>query len=275
MTRITPTTGPQGICRRGASLLEIIGCVLAVAVGVWLGARFLGLDLHAAAYTALSETEILEKLPEDLQLTPPPGMEPLSPQEQAVALSAELDELRKEVAQLNKDAEMGITSLSVDSAGQLPPGLLARRQDTLAFWSQLGGIRDEVDRIQASADEALNQQNVYQVLEIRKRAYEFGAKAVEVAMSDNVDPQALQFAEQLMAWYKNGAALYGEAMNVWQGEHMPLGGVSNDALLEKVQQQHDNEALLLFQKSGRLCEVLFRRYRVAFPEINDPTISQN
>jgi hypothetical protein len=256
-------------------MLEITACILAVAVGVWVGARYLGLNLHAAAYSALNETDLMDKLPNEWRLAPPPGMEPLSAEQQALALSAELEELRHKVAQLNEEAELEMAPLSVDTTANLHPQLLKRRQHTLAFWSQLGGIREEVERLQASAEEALNQRNVYQVLEIRRRAYQYGAKAVQVAMTDEVDPQALQFAEQLVAWYEHGSDLYGEAMNVWQGEHPPVGGLSSDQLLEQVQQQHDNEALLLFQKSGRLCEVLFRRYQVAFPDIDDPTIKRN
>ncbi|WP_425400618.1 hypothetical protein [Aeoliella sp.] len=256
--------------RRAASLLEITACIVAVAVGLWLGARYLGLDLHAAAYTALNETEVMDQLPEGWRLAPPPGMEPQTAEEEALALTAELEALRFKVAHLNEESAEDAPEIKIEAA-DLPPELLKRRQGTLAFWSQLGGIREEVDRLQSSADEALNQQNVYQVLEIRRQAYLYGAKAVKVAMSENVDPQALQFAEQLVGWYQHGADLYGEAMNVWQTQHMPPGGLSSDQLLEQVQQQHDNEALLLFQKSGRLCEVLFRRYQVAFPDIDDST----
>ncbi len=261
--------------RRGVSLLEVTACILAVAIGVWLGARYLGLNLHAAAFTALTETELMDQLPADWRMDPPPGMEPLTDEQQSLALSTELEELRMEVAQLNEDADLGISPLPIEPSGNLHPELLQRRQHTLAFWSQLGGIREEVDRLQASADDALNQRNVYQVLEVRRRAYQYGARAVEVAMSDAVDPQALQFAEQLIAWYEHGAELYGEAMSVWQGDNLPVGGLSSDQLLEQVQQQHDNEALLLFQKSGRLCEVLFRRYQVAFPEIDDAMPNRN
>ncbi|WP_442482011.1 hypothetical protein [Aeoliella sp. SH292] len=261
--------------RRGVSLWEITGAIVAVVAGVWLGARYLGLDLHAAAYTALNDTEINERLPEGWRLAPPVGMEPQTPQQQAVALTAELEEIRHEVAQLNSESAAEQAAFTVDPAGKLHPDLIARRQHTLAFWSQLGGIREEVDRLQLSADEALNQNNVYKVLEIRRRAYLYGAKAVKVAMSDKVDPQALHFAEQLRGWYQHGADLYGEALNVWQAQHVPSEGLSSDQLLDRIQKQHDNEALLLFQKSGRLCEVLFRRYQVAFPVINEPGSGAN
>ncbi len=268
MFKTTPSNGR----RFGVSLLELTACILAVAVGVWLGARYLGLNLHAAAYTAVTETKINDQLPEGWKLTPPAGMEPLTADEKAVALNAELEALRYDVSLLSDDKESIETPLPPDAGGDLPPDLLARRQHTLAFWSQLGGIREEVDRLQAAAEDSLTHQNVYQVLEIRRRANQYGAKAVEVAMHDAVDPLALQFAEHWIDWYKHGADLYGEAMSVWQGDHPPVGGLSSDQFLEQVQQQHDNEARLLFQKSGRLSEVLSRRYQVAFPEIDDPTV---
>ena len=267
MTKIRTSTHDSQ--RRAASLLEVTGCVLAVVVGVWLGARYLGLDLHAAAYTTLTDYEVMDTLPEGWRLTPPAGMEPLTHEQQSLALTAELETLRKEVGELSSDAALEETPLTVEVDTSMHPKLLERRQQTLAFWSQLGGIRDEVQRLQAQADEALNEQNVYKVLELRRRSYLYGAKAVELAMSDDVDPQALQFAEQLISWYEHGAELYSEAIHVWQGS-ASSGGVVSDQLLEQVQRQHDNEAMLLFQKSGRLCEVLFRRYQVAFPRIEEP-----
>lgn len=270
MNAITTTIGRRDRYDRcGASLLEITGLLVALGVGVWLGARYLGLDLHAAAFTALTKTEVMDQLPEGWRLAPPPGMEPKTPEQESLALSAELEAIRQDVARLSEENADAPAPLTVEQVANLPPDLRERRQHTLAFWSQLGGIRDEVDRLQASADEALNQQNMYKVLEVRRRAYLYGSRAVELAMHDSVDPQALQFAEQLKGWFQHGADLYGEAMRVWEGQHLAAQGISSDQLLEQVQQQHANEALLLFQKSGRLCEVLFRRYQVAFPDIEE------
>jgi len=262
--------------RQGATLLEIIGCVLAVGVGVWLGARFLGINLETAAYTALAQTEMIDKIPEGFRPKPPEGMEPLSEEAQEAQLLSELNSIRREVAILSKaELDQSSQELTPVVGRKVHPEIAERRQHTLAFWSRLGGIRSEVDKLQLAADEALNQNNVYGVLEIRKRAYEYGSKAVKAAKHNQVDAQALQFADQLMAWYEHGAELYGEALNVWQSQHLSAEGLSSDQLLEQVQRQHDNEAMLLFQKSGRLCEVLVRRYQVAFPEIEEPATLTN
>ncbi len=260
--------------RRGISLLESIGCVLAVVAGVWLGARVLGLDLQGAAYVALTEAELMEQLPPEWRPAPSADAIPLSVDAQESALRQELDEIFRDVAVLKEEG--GLLSEVAFSATALPapnlhPDLAARRQQTLAFWSRLGGVRAEINKLQQSAEEAVNEQNVYEVLEIRRRAYVYGAKAVEAAMKENnqVDTQAIQFASQLVQWYEGGAELYAEAIKVWQGQRLAPEGLATDEVLDQVRQQHDNEALLLFQKSDRLCEVLVRRYQVAFPEIEN------
>ena len=260
--------------RRGASLLEITACILAVAVGVWLGAQYLGLDLHSAAYTALSEADMIDQMPEDWRMAPPESQEPLSDEQQALALSAELEELRREVASLNDNAAAA-TAKFAEQSGQLSPEQLKLRKQTLGFWSRLKGVRDEVVRLQMTADDAINEQNVYKVLEVRRRAYAYGSKAVKAAMTEGVDPEALQFAELMIAWFDDGDELYDEAMKLWQGEHPPVGGLASDQSLEQAQQHHENQSRLLFQKSERLRDMLVERYHVAFPNIAAPAGGQN
>lgn len=255
----------QGYSRRGMSLLEVLGCIMAVVVGLWVGAQYLGLNLHTIAYTTLDETEVLDKLPEPIRPQPPAGLEPVPFEERQRQLNEELEALRLDLAVLEQqkvDLEPGGHTGAADAnAGELE----ARRQETLEFWSRLGEIRLEVEQIQESAQMAASEQNVWKVLEIRQRANQYGAKAVEAAMADVVDPQALQFAKQLVGWYQQGADLYGEAMKVWQGQHELDKSVPQDHALDQARKQHDNEALLLFQKGGRLREMLIRRYQVPFP----------
>jgi hypothetical protein len=250
------------LCRRGVSLLEVLGCILAVGLGLLLGARYFGINLHSVAYSTLNETEILEKIPNEWRPAPPEG-EVLSPEEREQMLREELEALKGDVARLEQEADSLLPITSEDSAQASE--LAERRQKTLAFWSRLGEIRMEVERIQESAQQAASEKNVWKVLEIRRRAYLYGTKAIDAATVDVVDPQALQFAKQLSGWYKQGAELYGEAMKVWQGQELAREGLASDQLLDKARQQHDNEALLLFQKGGRLREVLIRRYQVPFP----------
>lgn len=250
--------------RRGVSLLEVLGCIMAVGCGLWLGAQYLGINLHSVAYTTLNDAEIIEKIPSEWRPAPPEG-ELVSLEEREQLLREELDALKGDVARLEQERNDSLpgeaTSHDLAHEGELAD----RRHKTLTFWSRLGEIRLEVERIQESAQQAASEQNVWKVLEIRQRAYLYGTKAIDAATVDVVDPQALLFAKQLSGWYKQGAELYGEAMKVWQGQELAREGLASDQLLDKARQQHDNEALLLFQKGGRLREVLIRRYQVPFP----------
>jgi hypothetical protein len=47
--------------RRGLTVLEFVGCVIAIVGGAWLGALYLGVDVRRLAYTALAEAELLER----------------------------------------------------------------------------------------------------------------------------------------------------------------------------------------------------------------------
>lgn len=259
--------------RQGVSLLEALGCILAVTAGLWLGAYLLGFNVQMLAYSALADSPIIEQIPKDWRPAPPKGMELPTPEELAAELRNELHELRLEVARLQQEPQLpeaeNLTPPATDSSDG---SIAARRQETLAFWLRLGEIRTEVERLQSSAEEALNQQNVWKVLEVRRRAYAYGAKAVKAAKHDVVDPQALQFAKQLSAWYQQGGELYSEAMNVWQSQHLPPEGLPSDQWLNQARQQHDNEAMLLFEKGGRLREVLIRRYQIAFPDLAEDSV---
>ena len=45
--------------------MEVLTSLLAVAGGLWIGAQYYDVDLNGAAYQALDETQLLEKLPPD------------------------------------------------------------------------------------------------------------------------------------------------------------------------------------------------------------------
>ena len=60
MRKHQATRTQQSIARRhGLSLLEILSCIAALAGGVWLGALYLGVDVHTLVRGALVEAKIL------------------------------------------------------------------------------------------------------------------------------------------------------------------------------------------------------------------------
>ena len=82
------------------SILEFVGCSLALVGGLWLGAIYLGIDVRHATYDALSESKLMEKVPEDWR---PEGMAPEeapTSAELAASVQNELVSLRQEITTL-------------------------------------------------------------------------------------------------------------------------------------------------------------------------------
>ena len=50
--------------RAGMSILEFVGCSLALVGGLWLGAIYLGVDVRQATYVALADSKLMDTVPE-------------------------------------------------------------------------------------------------------------------------------------------------------------------------------------------------------------------
>ena len=99
-------------------MLEFIGCVIAVVGGIWLGAMYLGVDLRRVAHEALSDAELLEKVPENWR--------PVGPEEEHMTREQLVATLRQELSGLRTE----ITSLRT---GEYEQGNDARPDDTASF----------------------------------------------------------------------------------------------------------------------------------------------
>src|SRR4051812_34841470 len=98
------TVRPQILAPRkcrpaGLTTLEFVGCLLAVVGGAWIGALYLGVNVKHVAYSALSESRLLEKVPKDWR----PGADDgqvVTREELATALHEELGTLRNQICAL-------------------------------------------------------------------------------------------------------------------------------------------------------------------------------
>ena len=265
------SSAPTRLQRRGLSLTELLGCIAAVTIGVGVGAYFLGVDLHVAAYRALEENDVIDQLPPELQdaiPVPASELEPeLPPDEVDANLRGELDALRLEVARLSRLASEGETDVDDRSSLLATPDSAERGELTVVYWSRLHDISTEVSELLEVSQRLLNEQNVWQVLEVRRRAHHYAANAIEAINADGVDPQALVFADQVKAWYVRGGDLYQQAGDTWESQ---VGGTAGRAeeLLAKGRRQLQEEALLLADQSQRVGELLDRRYGAKFEPIS-------
>ncbi|HEX3601673.1 MAG TPA: hypothetical protein VHU84_16085 [Lacipirellulaceae bacterium] len=254
--------------RLGLTTLEFMGCLIAVVGGAWLGALYLGVDVKTAAYTALSQSQLLNKMPKEWR--PDAPQDKVVTREQLVtALHEELGTLRNQITALQtgkNESVAGVTTQSTsDSTSQLPT-----KDRTLAYWTRLNEIALGEADLQKDAESAFNASNAAKVFAIKGRISRFAAKAVEAVPTQEIDEAALKFGRQLQLWYEGGGELYERAVRIWE---TPMGQQARAKLNDEWKQadlQHHNEAKLVNDKAIAVRSTIGRIYGVDFPEFAKP-----
>lgn len=257
---------PRRDRREGLSLLEFIGCLIAIIGGAWLGAIYLGVDVRRAVYNAMAQSDVLDKVP--------PAWRPAQPdesftREQMVAtLREELGTLRSELADLRRGEQPPAESRPAPRP-DVPAEPQASKANTLAYWNRLQDIVLGEAGLQQEADTALTEASAARVFALKGRISRFAAKAVAVIPDDEVDASALQLGKQLEEWYDEGGVLYERAAGIWQ---LPSAGQRTHLTKRwtPAELHHRNEAKLLSDKAATLREVLSRRFGVEFPPLTAP-----
>lgn len=256
-------------CRAGLSALEFVGCVIAVVGGMWLGAIYLGVDMRRVAHEALSDSELLEKMPEDWR--------PIAPEDEVVTreqlvstLRQELSGLRSEITSLREGDHGGDTRLAAGAQGQTKKSATsggASKEKTLTYWNRLIEIAGGEAALQADAATAFNDANAAKVFAIKSRISRFAAKAVEAVPQEGVERSVVQFGRQLNVWYERGGELYEKAVHIW--ESTSAGSQSRAQLNEewgRAELQHRNETRLLDEKASAVRSAASRTFGLEFPE---------
>jgi hypothetical protein len=254
--------------RTGLTTLEFVGCLIAVVGGAWLGALYLGVNVKNVAYTALRESQLLDKVPKQWQ--PAPAENQVVTREELVAtLHEELGSLRNQISSLRtgkSETPIGdITATTTNNDGSLPT-----KERTLAYWSRLNEIALGETDLQQDAESAFSAENAAKVFAIKGRISRFASTAVEAVPTDGVDEQAVKFGRRLKLWYEHGDELYERAVRIWE---TPMGPQARTQLNEEWKQadkQRRNESALILQKAAAVRGSVSRIYGVEFPEFAKP-----
>lgn len=265
----------QSPFRRGLTTLEFVGCVIAVVGGMWLGAIYLGVDLRRVAHEALSDAEVLDKVPENWR--------PVAPEEEhmtraqlVATLRQELSGLRGEIISLRTSENSAgqdetATETSASTSGGTPATPRESKEKTLAYWNRLNEIASGQAALQNDAASAFNESNAAKVFAIKSRISRFAAKAVEAVPHDGVDRTATHFGRQLVVWYDRNGELYDKAVRIW--ETTSAGSQGRAQLNEewsRAELQRRNETRLLDEKASAVRSELSRRFGQEFPEFAQP-----
>jgi len=258
--------------RRGLSKIELLGCLGAVAGGVWIGAQYLNLDLHGAAYQALDETELLTRIPEEWRPVNPdcPDGDCPSKEEVRVAeltrLRSELEDLRFEVARLawnNPDL-----SEELAASAKLSDEQIATRDRTQAYWQDLTQIVFDVTSIQERVAPFTGTAEHSRALAVRRRALEYGQHAAGLLSPEGVDPQAVATGVRISEWLGHGAQTLQQALELRGSQAVAGRAVPAAAVWAQTEAELQKRTELVRRKSRETAAYLTTRYFVAFPPLD-------
>lgn len=258
--------------RNGLSVLEFIGCLMALVGGIWLGAIYLGIDLHRVAFVALTESKLINQVPESWRPATPESEKTPNQAELAASVQNELAALRGEITSLRES--QGAQAAAVQPASQEKSSTSAKtaslenaQQASLEYWTQLAEIVHRQYTLQLDAEQSATEGNATKVAALKGRVSRLSATAIEALKTENVDRAIATFGTELAAWYESGADLYDEAVQVWGAS---AGGQGNPQLAKEWQQaklQFDNEGQLLRGRARTLRDTLTQQFGVEFPPL--------
>jgi hypothetical protein len=274
---VKAATNSMGKVRRGGlTVLEFVGCVIAVVGGAWLGALYLGVDVRHVAHTVLSESELLDKVP--------PQWRPTDPKDNPMTRDQLVTMLREEFGALRQD----LTTLQTGASGQTaespgprttssgnPSLQQATKDKTRAYWLRINDIALGEAALQQDAESAANGANSARVFAIKARISRFAAKSVEAVPNDGVDESVVQFGRQLAQWYEHGGELYERAVQIWESPTASQGREQLNRDWRRSELHHRNEALLLKDKAVGVRSAISRQFGEEFPEFAKPTTTTN
>ena len=251
--------------RSGMSILQFVSCLVALAGGVWLGATYVGLDLKKTAEQAITESEILDKVPEDWRPVQAVKEELPTQQELAAQAQQELATLQGEIAALEVGAETNANPSVATDADALDE---TKRAATLAYWTQLQSVVGNQAGLQLDAEQAATGENATKLAAIKARISRYAADAIRALPKKDVDEPAVEVAKELANWYEQGADVLDQAVQVWESSAPGPNGSQLTKNWEQAQTQQVNEGRLLVSRLSAVRDSLTRRFGEGFAPIS-------
>jgi len=251
--------------RTGLSVLEFIGCLMALVGGIWLGAVYLGVDVRHVVYVALADSELLEKVPEKWRPVEPASENAPSPAELAKSVQNELVALRHEITALRTTQQtQSPAQVDTSSTDATQDANQLAKQASLDYWTRLSDVVHSQATLQLDAESAATEGNATKVAALKGRVSRFSASAIRALPTANVDPAALALGKELATWYENGAGLYDQAVQIWESPARGQGGQQVTQAWEQAQTQQRNEGRLLGDRVASVRDSLTRRFGDGF-----------
>ena len=205
--------------QRGVTIVEFVGCLVALGGGVVLGSIYLGVDVQtlAAGILEKADIEVPALLREDAQASKAAPAEEITTESQSLDLSSEtpLDETGTEENLLEQDAttptedealgEVASEGAELDGAELIEMTDAEKLASTQACWAALNEcIREEVDNRSKSITEAGSWQ-LFDYLLHRKKGHQKVVEAIDHLDHLGVDPRLGAYVHQVLACIKQAS----------------------------------------------------------------------
>lgn len=260
-------------CRRGLSVLEFVGCLMALVGGVWLGAIYLGIDLHKASYVALSESKLMDRVPERWRPEVPESEKRPGQTELAESVQNELVALREEISSLrdSQPSEPNATPAGDQSRATVSSADESERtapQATVVYWNRLGKIVRNRLTLQQEAEKSATADNAAKVATLKSRIGRLSVNAIYAMPIKDVDAELVAFSRELADWYESGAVLCEDAIQIWSGGSQRANNPQLAKEWQQANSQLENEGRLLQSRADALRGALGQQFGVDFPPIS-------
>ena len=246
---------------------------MALLGGIWLGAIYLGVDIRHVLYGALSESQLMDKVPEQWRPVEPAAKNAPTAQELAESVHNELVALRQEITALrtSRQHEPGTANPAQETSTKDRPSVDAKqltKQATLEYWVRLHEVVQNEIALQRDAELAATEGNATKVAALKGRISRLTASAIRALPIASVDPAAVTLAKDLANWYERGARLYDQAVQIWESSARVSNGSQVSKDWERAQIQHRNEGRLLGDQVTAVRDSLKRRFGEGFAEFS-------
>lgn len=257
--------------RTAISNVELIGCLFAVAGGVWIGAQYVGLDLNQAAYQALDETELLTQIPDDWRPRNPdcPDGDCPEPSEVRLAekqrLQHELEELRYETTRIVG----GKPAIDIENAD--PTSLSSEEQTTRDrtqhYWQGLSEIVFEVTTIQQRVAPFAGTTEHSRALAVRRRTLDYGYRATMLLDTEGVDSEAVATGIRVAEWFGHGSKTLKSALELRSRQAVGGRSVTAADLWAQIESDLEKRTELVSRKSRETSTYLTTKFFAEFPPL--------
>ncbi len=263
------------VLRRGLSVVEFVGCLVALCGGVTMGSMYLGVDLQGIATDVLEYSQVMdfqsaetdELASADTSEDQPTVDTEEIPNDQSPAseTSDHADDISGDSEEtVNTEASPEATAkLKLESTEELTEA--ERKKATQDYWKVLNAcVRQETLGRKAGAKNFANWQ-LLDHLTHRLKGHQRVIDKIEQLDAHGVDPKVTLHANQVVAWHLAGVKLNQRALDlITNGPQASLTGPVAQSW-QSAATQHRMEEKLVHEKHLGVASYLVHTYKTSGP----------